>query len=217
MTLPSQPNPGESRAGSGKWEVGSGSAQAELSYAVMLLERYYDDALAQASYLIGCEACGEAIVVDPNRDIDRYVRAAAARKLRITSVTETHIHADFLSGSRELAAATKATLLLSAHGGESWSYGFTEGVRLVRDGDSIAIGNVRLDVRHTPGHTPEHIAFIVTDADAPRIVYPAAIMARSARQTESAVFLRCLQSRAVAGIFRKYRFTPLPEPGSQAR
>ena len=61
------------------------------------------------------------------------------------------------------------------------------------------------------------IAFIVTDADAPRIVYPAAIMARSARQTESAVFLRCLQSRAVAGIFRKYRFTPLPEPGSQAR
>ena len=129
----------------------------------MLLERYYDDALAQASYLIGCEACGEAIIVDPNREIDRYVRAAAARKMRITYVTETHIHADYLSGSRELAAAAKATLLLSAHGGESWSYRFTDGVRLVRDGDSIAIGNVRLDVRHTPGHTPEHIVFIVTD------------------------------------------------------
>lgn len=61
------------------------------------------------------------------------------------------------------------------------------------------------------------VAFVATDTDAPRIVYPAAIMARSARQTESAAFLRCLQSRAVAGTFRKYRFTPLPEPGSQPR
>ena len=136
-----------------------------LSYPVMLLERYYDDGLAQASYLIGCERRGEAIVVDPGRDIDRYVRAAAARKMKIAYVTETHIHADYLSGSRELAAAAKATLLLSAHGGESWSYGFAgeAGAQLVRAGDSISIGNVRIDVRHTPGHTPEHIVFVVTD------------------------------------------------------
>ncbi len=131
----------------------------------MLLERYYDDALAQASYLVGCERAGEAIVVDPNRDIERYTRAAAARGLRITHVAETHIHADYLSGSRDLARATHATLALSDHGGTDWRYGFaaSDGARLVRDGDVIDVGRVRLDVLHTPGHTPEHISFVVTD------------------------------------------------------
>jgi hydroxyacylglutathione hydrolase len=130
----------------------------------MLLERYYDEALAQASYLIACEQSAEAIVVDPNRDIDRYVRAAAAHRLRIRYVTETHIHADFLSGSRDLAKVAGATLLLSAHGGPDWSYGHgDENVQLVRDGDSIEVGKVGLTVLHTPGHTPEHIAFLVTD------------------------------------------------------
>src|SRR5687768_1165708 len=131
----------------------------------MLLERYYDDALAQASYLIACEQSGDAIIVDPNRDIERYVRAASARRLRIRYVTETHIHADFLSGSRALAEAAGATLLLSAHGGADWSYRYpqSERTRLVRDGESIGVGKVRLDVLHTPGHTPEHISFVVTD------------------------------------------------------
>ena len=72
----------------------------------MLLRRFYDDALAQASYLIGCQATGEALVVDPTRDAEQYVRAAAAEGVRVTQVTETHIHADFVSGSRELAART---------------------------------------------------------------------------------------------------------------
>jgi hydroxyacylglutathione hydrolase len=131
----------------------------------MLLERYYDDTLAQASYLIGCQETGEAIVVDPNRDVLRYLNAASKNRMRIVGVTETHIHADYLSGSRDLARAAKATLILSGHGDDTWSYGFAsaDGARLVRDGDSISIGNVRLDVRHTPGHTPEHIAFLVTD------------------------------------------------------
>jgi hydroxyacylglutathione hydrolase len=131
----------------------------------MLLERYYDDALAQASYLIACEQSGDAIIVDPNRDIERYVRAASARRLRIRYVTETHIHADFLSGSRALAEAAGATLLLSAHGGADWSYRYpqSERTRLVRDGESIGVGKVRLNVLHTPGHTPEHISFVVTD------------------------------------------------------
>jgi len=131
----------------------------------MLLERYYDDALAQASYLVGCERTRTALVIDPNRDIEQYRRAAAARGMRITHVTETHIHADYLSGSRDLARAARATLLLSGHGGADWSYGFADadGARLVRDGDVIEVGGVRLDVLHTPGHTPEHIAFLVTD------------------------------------------------------
>jgi hydroxyacylglutathione hydrolase len=131
----------------------------------MLLERYYDDSLAQASYLLGCEQTREAIVVDPNRDVDRYVRAAAAHRMRIVYVTETHIHADFLSGSRDLARAAKAKLLLSGHGGESWSYRFADEAQaqLMKDGDAVTLGRVRLDVRHTPGHTPEHIVFLVTD------------------------------------------------------
>jgi hydroxyacylglutathione hydrolase len=130
----------------------------------MLLRRFYDDRLAQASYLIGCQRTGEAIVVDPNRDAEQYVAAAKSDGVRVTHVTETHIHADFVSGARELARRAGATLLLSDCGAPEWRYAFAgEGVRLLRDGDAISVGNVRLDVMHTPGHTPEHIAFVVTD------------------------------------------------------
>lgn len=131
----------------------------------MFLKRFYDDGLAQASYLIGCAANGEAIVIDANRDIEQYLAAAAAEKLRITHVTETHIHADYVSGSRELAHATGAQLFLSAEGGTDWQYAFAaqDGATLVHDGDIIKVGNVRIEVMHTPGHTPEHISFLVTD------------------------------------------------------
>lgn len=131
----------------------------------MLLQRYYDDTLAQASYLIGCERTREAVVIDPNRETERYVQAAAAERMRVRYVTETHIHADYLSGSRALAQRTQATLLLSGHGGDDWSYRFgaEEGTRLLREGDAITVGAVRLDVLHMPGHTPEHIVFVVTD------------------------------------------------------
>jgi hydroxyacylglutathione hydrolase len=131
----------------------------------VLLKRFYDEGLAQASYLIGCGATGEAIVIDANRDIAQYRAAASAEKLRITHVTETHIHADFVSGSRELATATGGKLHLSAEGGKDWQYAFaaSDGATLVKDGDVIKVGNVRLEVMHTPGHTPEHLAFLVTD------------------------------------------------------
>jgi hydroxyacylglutathione hydrolase len=84
----------------------------------MLFTRFYDEQLAQASYLIGCSASGTAVVVDPNRLVDRYIAAAEAEGLRIAAVTETHIHADFVSGTRELAARTGATMYLSACGPE---------------------------------------------------------------------------------------------------
>ncbi len=131
----------------------------------MLLKRFYDDGLAQASYLIGCAKTGEAIVIDANRDIAPYLDAAAAEKLRITHITETHIHADYVSGSRELARASGGRLYLSAEGGKDWQYRFAEddGAVLVRDGDVITVGNIRLEVMHTPGHTPEHLSFLVTD------------------------------------------------------
>ena len=134
----------------------------------MILERFYDEKLAQASYLIGCAATGEAVVVDPNRDIERYVRAAEAAGLRITHVTETHIHADFVSGLRELAARTGATMYLSDEGDENWKYAYAHErpTVLLKDGDHFHVGKIRFDVLHTPGHTPEHITFLVTDGAA---------------------------------------------------
>jgi hydroxyacylglutathione hydrolase len=131
----------------------------------MIFRRFYDDALAQASYMIACERSAEAIVVDPNMAIDSYLSAARDEGLKIVAVTETHIHADFASGARALASVTGAPLHVSAEGGRDWQYGFAneDDVVTLHDGDSIAAGMVRLDVRHTPGHTPEHLTFIVTD------------------------------------------------------
>src|SRR5678815_336586 len=79
----------------------------------MYFQRFYDAKLSQASYMIGCQLTGDAVVVDPNRDVQQYIDAAAREGLRVTHVTETHIHADFVSGARELAARTGAQLLLS--------------------------------------------------------------------------------------------------------
>ena len=131
----------------------------------MLVRRFYDTKLAQASYLIAAMQTGEALVVDPNRNTDQYLRAAAEEGVRITHVTETHIHADFLSGSRELAARTNATLLLSDEGGRDWQYAFAREADavLLKDGQMFNVGSVRVDVMHTPGHTPEHLTFLVTD------------------------------------------------------
>ncbi|HEU4566054.1 MAG TPA: MBL fold metallo-hydrolase [Gemmatimonadaceae bacterium] len=132
----------------------------------MLLRRFYDAKLAQASYLIGCARSGEALIVDANRDIDQYLRAAEAEGMRIAHVTETHIHADYVSGSRELANRTGARLYLSAEGGADWQYGFAReaGAVLLRDGDELRVGNVIVRAMHTPGHTPEHLSFLVTDS-----------------------------------------------------
>jgi hydroxyacylglutathione hydrolase len=131
----------------------------------LLLERFHDETVAQTSYLLGCEATGVAIVVDPNRDVDRYLRAAERRKLRIAYIAETHIHADFVSGARDLARRTGGALVLSGEGGADWQYQFAaaDGARVVHDGDVVDVGQIRIDVRHTPGHTPEHICFVVTD------------------------------------------------------
>lgn len=131
----------------------------------MLLKRFFHEGLAQASYMVGCQQTGEALIVDANRDIGQYQAAARAAGLRITHVTETHIHADYVSGSRELASVTRAKLLLSAEGGQEWQYRFAReaGATFLQDGDAFLIGNVRVEAMHTPGHTPEHLTFLVTD------------------------------------------------------
>ncbi|MCC6987543.1 MAG: MBL fold metallo-hydrolase [Acidobacteria bacterium] len=132
----------------------------------MIVTRFFEPTIAQVSYLIGCAARGEAIVIDPNRDITPYLAAAAEAGVRITHVTETHIHADFASGSRELAQATGARLLLSDEGDADWKYAYAHEGRLIRHGDRVTVGNIHVDVVHTPGHTPEHVAFLITDGAA---------------------------------------------------
>jgi len=131
----------------------------------MILKYFYDDKLAQASYLVGCVATGETLVIDPMRDIRPYLQVAEDNGLAITHVTETHIHADYVSGSRELANATGAQLYLSDEGDADWKYAYAQGNKaiLVTDGDMWMVGNVKVEVLHTPGHTPEHISFMITD------------------------------------------------------
>jgi hydroxyacylglutathione hydrolase len=131
----------------------------------MIIRNFYDDRLAQASYLVGCAATGEAIVIDPLRNVEQYLEMAKNQGLKITAIAETHIHADYLSGSRELSARTGATMFLSDEGTTDWKYAFADepSVHLVKDQDVITVGNLTLKVLHTPGHTPEHISFLLTD------------------------------------------------------
>lgn len=127
----------------------------------MFFQHIYDKSLAQGSYLIGCQAKGEAIVIDAQRDIDVYLEIAQQNNLKITHITETHIHADYLCGSRELAEVTGAKMYLSEEGGPDWQYEFDH--IGVKDGDKIHVGNLSFEVMHTPGHTPESISFILRD------------------------------------------------------
>ena len=133
----------------------------------MLFRQIFDSALAQYTYLVGCQRTGEAIVVDPERDVDRYLAAAEAEGLTVTAVTETHVHADFLSGARDLGERASAIVYLSDAGDdEEWRYRWPNGgphVELLTDGDSFEVGKIRFDVLHTPGHTPEHACFLITD------------------------------------------------------
>lgn len=134
----------------------------------MIFRLIYDETLAQASYLVGCAATGEALILDPNRNIEQYLDLADSKDLRITAVTETHMHADFVSGARELARATGAHLYLSDMGPADWNYQYAqeEGATLLHDGDTFRVGNIQVEALHTPGHTPEHLAFLLTDTAA---------------------------------------------------
>jgi hydroxyacylglutathione hydrolase len=133
----------------------------------MLLKPIHDPLLAHVAYLIGCPQTGEAIIIDPARDVDRYIAAAAAHGLELVAAAETHIHADYLSGCRQLACDTDASLYLSGEGGQDWSYRWVkelgDRVTILHDGDTFWVGRIEFTVTHTPGHTPEHICFTVTD------------------------------------------------------
>lgn len=121
----------------------------------MKFTQYYLDCLSQASYLIGDETSGRAVVVDPRRDVDEYVRDVAEAGLTIELVLETHFHADFLSGHLELAAATGAEIGLSSVAEPEFEF------RALEDGERISLGDVQLEILHTPGHTPESMSIVV--------------------------------------------------------
>ena len=134
----------------------------------MLFRQYTDPKLAQYAYLVGCQQTGEALLIDPERDIDRYVDEAEREGLRITAVAETHIHADFLSGAREFAERFGVKLYLSAEGEENgwgsvWATSSGYDATFLRDGDTFMIGRIEVQAVHTPGHTPEHLSYLVID------------------------------------------------------
>jgi hydroxyacylglutathione hydrolase len=125
-----------------------------------MFQRFFDEGLAQCSYLVASERTREAAVVDPRRDIDVYVEAAAQRGLKLAYAIETHTHADFLSGARELAALG-AAIIAGPGAGLQFEY------REARDRERLTVGEIALDFLHTPGHTHEHVSVVVHEPGAP--------------------------------------------------
>src|SRR5258706_9305990 len=121
----------------------------------MVFEQFYLNCLAHASYLIG--DAGECAIVDPQRDVDQYLDAARERGLVIKFVLETHLHADFVSGHRELAARSGAEIVFGAAANAAFPH------RAVRDGDALRVGGVELRAMETPGHTPESVCWLVVE------------------------------------------------------
>jgi hydroxyacylglutathione hydrolase len=143
-------------------------AEAEIlmshTSSAIVFETVRTEGLAHLSYLIGDRSSGHAAVIDPRRDVDVYLELARKYKLTITHAIETHIHADFVSGSRELAARTgTARIHVSVEGGAR--YGFAH--EPLRDGSRLELGPVALTAMHTPGHTPEHMACLATEKGTP--------------------------------------------------
>jgi hydroxyacylglutathione hydrolase len=135
----------------------------------MLVRQIVDSTLAQFAYLVGCPKTGEAIVIDPERDVDRYFEEAARHELRIVAAADTHIHADYLSGLREMADRG-VLAYASREGGTEWQYEWLAGSkyrhRLIGHGDHFRVGFIEFRALHTPGHTPEHLSYLVRDAGA---------------------------------------------------
>lgn len=135
----------------------------------MYFKQFFDEKLAQYAYLVGCQANGTAVIIDPMRDIEQYIDHAARQNLTIVAAADTHIHADYISGLREFAERG-VKVYASDEGDKDWKYEWLKGsdydYELMTDGDEFKIGNITIKAWHTPGHTPEHLSFFVTDGAA---------------------------------------------------
>ncbi len=126
----------------------------------MIVERIFTPGLAQVAYLVADEMTGDVAVIDPRRDVQAYLAWASERGFRVSAILETHVHADFVSGALELAHATGAPVYSSRLGEQEFDH------RPLRDGDRIPVGRLALEARWTPGHTPEHLVFLLFDPEA---------------------------------------------------
>ena len=128
----------------------------------MLFKQFEAKGLAHYSYAVGDKEVGEVIIIDPERDVKTYIDFAAEHRLKIKYVIETHIHADYASGAKELALRSGAELCLSSYDeNEKYAYGYDH--TPLKEGDKLDAGRVHIQVLHTPGHTPEHISFLQSD------------------------------------------------------
>ncbi|MBX9721828.1 MAG: MBL fold metallo-hydrolase, partial [Candidatus Obscuribacterales bacterium] len=121
----------------------------------MFFKQFYLGCLAHGSYLIG--SGGEAAVIDPQRDVDEYIEEARKEGLSIKYIIETHLHADFVSGHRELAEKTGAAIVFGAKAGAEFAH------IAAKDGDVLKVGSINLSILETPGHTPESICILAKD------------------------------------------------------
>lgn len=132
----------------------------------MFFRQIFEPKLAQYSYMVGCQQTGETVVLDPMRDVQQYFDIAAKEKLTITAAADTHIHADYITGLREMAERG-IKVYASDEGDAEWKYEWLIGsnydYELLKDGSTFVIGNIELKAIHTPGHTPEHLVYSVTD------------------------------------------------------
>lgn len=135
----------------------------------MYFKQFFDEKLAQYAYLVGCQESGTAVIIDPMRDIDQYINAASKENLTIVAAADTHIHADYISGLREFAERG-VKVYASDEGDEEWKYEWLKNssydYELLMDGDTFKIGNISFKAWHTPGHTPEHLSYYITDGAA---------------------------------------------------
>src|SRR5438067_9394591 len=130
----------------------------------LVFERIQTEGIAGLSYLLGDDSDGVAAVFDPTPDVDKYLKLAREKKVSITHIFETHIHADFVSGSRELCGRVVSAKIFVSHEGDA-RYGFDH--EKVKDGDSFTFGKTIVTVQHTPGHTPEHVSYLIAEKDHP--------------------------------------------------
>jgi hydroxyacylglutathione hydrolase len=143
------------------WENSCREAEQVMA---LIFERIQTDGIAGLSYLVGDDSAGVAAVFDPRADVDSYLELARAKQVAITHIFETHIHADLVSGARELCARLESAKIYVSHEGGA-RYGFDH--EPIHDGDIFQFGSALVTVRHTPGHTPEHVAYLVADEDHP--------------------------------------------------